>query len=511
MGAAARSGLSAGELAAVVLELEPLLVGAVVLDATPLAANDDLLLVLRQGSQKHFVLVALGGGRARLGTTTRRFPAAAFAQGPRTAALRAALLGATCTAIEHAPGERRCTMAFAAAAGPLRLVVELFGSRGLWTLLGKDDVVLELSRAVTTQVRTLRNGDRYTAPPPRDGAPGASEPHSSVRFAPPLLPAIDAHFTAADLQSERERLRQRLQTAIDRGIQRATLRIQGLEAQLAAAAHADELRQEADLMLAYAHTVPRGATAMAVPDPAIDGAQRPIALDPSQPVIAQAQARYRRARTLADGAAIAADRHAAATTERERIAALAQLLAQAADKAGADLDAALEAVQTGLRQLLLPGAPKPGPAARSKAASTADAATNYRRFVSIEGYPILVGRNNEQNDRLTMRDARGNDLWLHVGGGRAGSHVIVRLPKGKTASLETLLDAGMLAVHFSKARGEDRIDVLYTWRKHVRKPKGAPAGAVVPSQTRTVTVIRDPARLQRLLAGTPEDDRGNAE
>jgi predicted ribosome quality control (RQC) complex YloA/Tae2 family protein len=124
-----------------------------------------------------------------------------------------------------------------------------------------------------------------------------------------------------------------------------------------------------------------------------------------------------------------------------------------------------------------------------------------RRFVSAEGYPIWVGRNNEQNDRLTMQIANGNDLWLHVGGGRPGSHVVVRLPKGKTASLETLLDAATLAVHFSKARGERRIDVVYTQKKHVRKPKGLPAGAVVPAQTKTVTVLQDEARLRRLLDG----------
>ena len=77
----------------------------------------------------------------------------------------------------------------------------------------------------------------------------------------------------------------------------------------------------------------------------------------------------------------------------------------------------------------------------------------------------------------------------------------MRLPKGKTASLETLLDAATLAVHFSKARGERRIDVVYTPKKHVRKPKGLPAGAVVPAQTKTITVLQDDVRLRRLLDG----------
>ena len=59
--------------------------------------------------------------------------------------------------------------------------------------------------------------------------------------------------------------------------------------------------------------------------------------------------------------------------------------------------------------------------------------------------------------------------------------------------------AATLAVHFSKARGEPRVEVIYTFRKHVRKPKGLPAGAVVPSQTKAVTVHADPERLRRLL------------
>jgi predicted ribosome quality control (RQC) complex YloA/Tae2 family protein len=81
----------------------------------------------------------------------------------------------------------------------------------------------------------------------------------------------------------------------------------------------------------------------------------------------------------------------------------------------------------------------------------------------------------------------------------------VRLPKQKTASLETLLDAATLAVHFSKVRGEPRIDVVYTQRKHVRKPKGLPPGAVVPAQTKTVTVQHDERRLRRVLDSADGD------
>ena len=170
-----------------------------------------------------------------------------------------------------------------------------------------------------------------------------------------------------------------------------------------------------------------------------------------------------------------------------------------------DLSAQLEPLRQQLRRLgaLPKPPPTPGAAKPTKAADDTRG-ENVRRFVSAEGYPIWVGRNNEQNDRLTMRLANGNDLWLHVGGGRPGSHVVIRLPKNKTASLESLLDAATLAVHFSKARGENRIDVVYTAKKHVRKPKGLPAGAVVPAHTKTITVHRDEARLARLLGSSAD-------
>ena len=76
---------------------------------------------------------------------------------------------------------------------------------------------------------------------------------------------------------------------------------------------------------------------------------------------------------------------------------------------------------------------------------------------------------------------------------------MVRLPKGKTASLETMLDAGTLAVHFSKARGAGKCEVTYTQCKHVRKPKGLPPGRVTVTHQKTLIVVADASLLQRIL------------
>lgn len=516
--AAALRGLSAAELAAAVAELQALR-GATVLEVVPLAGApgcDDLLLVLQlpqqalpqaavEHARKAFVLLAPGGPRARVGTTSRRWPKDAFLRGPTRDALHRELAGATLHHLVQPDGERRCTFGFRTAAGDRQLLVELFGARGLWALLDAESRVLLLSRDVQTAVRTLRLGEPYVPPPAAAVAVGEMpRAEAEPRFAAPVLAAIDAYYTEHDLAADGLLLHEQLLRAASRALQKATQKAQGIGAQLADAGRSQALRQEADLMLAYAHTAKRGSKAMTFPDP-LTGDPRTIELDPSKPVVVQAQALYEKARRLDDGRAMSEQRLAEATAQVALLEPVVARLRGLAPEA-VDLREALAAIRVELQGLSVvprerpaaPGRPKKSPEPRGE---------TFRRFVSAEGYPILVGRNNEQNDRLTMRTAKGNDLWLHVGGGRPGSHVVIQLPKQKTASLETLLDAGTLAVHFSKARGESRIDVIYTHKKHVRKPKGLPAGAVVPSQTKTVTVHLDEARLKRLLdsAGGDQD------
>jgi predicted ribosome quality control (RQC) complex YloA/Tae2 family protein len=119
-------------------------------------------------------------------------------------------------------------------------------------------------------------------------------------------------------------------------------------------------------------------------------------------------------------------------------------------------------------------------------------------FRSKDGFSILVGRNNAENDKLTMQVARGNDVWMHVQH-QTGSHVVVPVPRGKTISLDALLDAANLAGYFSKIRGARKIPVDYTYVKYVRKPHKAEVGMVTYSNNKTIIVAPDSERLKRLL------------
>jgi predicted ribosome quality control (RQC) complex YloA/Tae2 family protein len=102
----------------------------------------------------------------------------------------------------------------------------------------------------------------------------------------------------------------------------------------------------------------------------------------------------------------------------------------------------------------------------------------YRRIV-IEGFEILIGRSDEENDTLTFDVAAPQDYWLHVGGGTPGSHVVVRVPEEDAeVPKEVLARAAMLTAWHSKARNARRVDVHVCRVRDVSKRRGAPAGEV---------------------------------
>ena len=494
------TGLGSGELAAAISELATNLTDSVVRDVARLAERDDLLLFLEKGSRRITLQIALGAPRARIATTARRFEKSSFATGPLVDRLAERLQGARLAALVQPAGERRVSLEFGHDEhGRLSLEVELFGNRGLWALLDSKGRILELSRIPSDSERKIEPGLPWT--PPR-GKGATSEAPS--RFPPPALAAIDAHFTAQDLEEEASRERTRVQQTLGAARKRLTHKIAGLTTQMQEIAKVGEVRRRADLLLAYSFGIQRGQTEVLVPDPDQDGATLRFELDPSKPIRAQIEAIYERARRLEDSSEIAKAR--LAETERE----LLDVVALEARLEAASEDAEFDSLRTELVELGWLAKPRAAAApAKAKPDAKLHKATkgeSFRRFQSLEGFSILCGKSNAQNDKLSLRVAAGNDLWFHVGQGYAGSHVVMRVPKGKTASLDSLLDAGTIAIHFSKARAATVCDVDYTFAKFVRKPKGFPPGKVTITQNKTLRVRLEKARLDRLLAGTSGEE-----
>ena len=111
------------------------------------------------------------------------------------------------------------------------------------------------------------------------------------------------------------------------------------------------------------------------------------------------------------------------------------------------------------------------------------------RSVTIDGFEVLVGRGARENDELTFHVARPNDVWMHVGGGTPGSHVVIRNETGGDPPREVIEKAAQLAAWHSKARGAPKVEVHYCRAADVSKEKGAPAGQVQIKRFKKIKVV----------------------
>ncbi len=109
-------------------------------------------------------------------------------------------------------------------------------------------------------------------------------------------------------------------------------------------------------------------------------------------------------------------------------------------------------------------------------------------FLSSDGMQILVGKSSKDNDTLTFKTAKNDDFWFHVAG-YAGSHVVLKNPaKLSTPPPLSFIEAAQLAAYFSQARNAPKVEVHYTQRKFVSKPKGAKPGLVRLKEHKSVSV-----------------------
>ncbi|MCQ2579845.1 MAG: NFACT family protein [Treponemataceae bacterium] len=115
----------------------------------------------------------------------------------------------------------------------------------------------------------------------------------------------------------------------------------------------------------------------------------------------------------------------------------------------------------------------------------------------INGWHILVGRTAAENDELLRHHVKGQDWWLHARDW-PGGYVFIKNQNGKSVPLDTLLDAGNLALFYSKGRKAGKGDLYYTQVKHLRRAKNAPKGTVLPSNEKNLSISLDKERLKRI-------------
>ena len=499
----ARLNLDAAQVAALARELHGLARGARVKEVVGLPPADVVLVLEKDGERGvRRIRVSADAEAPRLHVQHERTELHDGPLGPFFRRLQQELAGATLAEVVPVAGDRIALFEWRdAAPGERRaLVLELFGRHANLVWLGRGDVVLDLLVPPPAGKKDARLavGKPWSAPP-RSGRAAAAEtsaPWEAFRAnAPeratdaPLSLLVESALGAQAVEARAAREKKRVDERIARKLERARSLARGLEQRLAASQEHERVQQDGELLKAHLGELARGMTSIEVDDFfAADGARRKIALEAKLSPHENLARVFDRAKKLERALATVAEELALA---REKLAALEALRARLADEEAEAVEA--DAVERGLLEPPQVAAPedrkKAPPAPRLP----------YKAFRGLRGAEIRVGRNAKDNDQLTFRHARGNDLWLHTAD-TPGSHVVLRIDeRGKEPDPEELLDAAHLAVHFSPLRGASRARVHVARQKEVHKPRGAKAGLVTLSGGKILELRLQPDRLQRLL------------
>jgi len=499
------------EVAALVAELAPVLIGArldKVFDRPP----HGFLLRFKAPEGKRNVLVSTRPGLARLHLVDEPGESPESLS-DEASALRALLGGARVVAVDQPGADRLMRIRF--ASGPaesvrtIDLVLELFGGSG--RLL----VIDETSRRVRFRHGRggIETGERYRFPdpPPRPAAPGFSIPFEPRALLPAELHGREAPFhrfielrlSGEEARRDREERREGILVRLRRETKRRRSLAEKLAEERAEAAKWERWQRWGELLKGALPELRRGLAAATVTDWFEPGAPpTEIPLDPVLTPLENVERCFRRARK---------GKRALASLD-ERLAALAAELADAEERRAAVESAAAEdpASETAAFERAFAwlasaerARPERAPAAPRKGEGGAPAKRGPRRYRTREGLEVLAGRNARENEELSIRLAHGNDLFFHRAD-RPGPHVIVRVPKGKSAAPESIDDAAYIAAYLSGWRGPDHALVVWTEAKHVRKPKGLPLGKVLVHRTREHRVEFREGRIGALAAAEGE-------
>lgn len=120
-------------------------------------------------------------------------------------------------------------------------------------------------------------------------------------------------------------------------------------------------------------------------------------------------------------------------------------------------------------------------------------------FISQDGFDIYVGKNNIQNDELTLKFARPIDIWMHTKN-IPGSHVII-VANGQTIPDTTLNEGAMLSAFYSKAKNSSKVPVDYTEKKNVKKPNGSKPGFVIYETNKTAYITTSEEEIKKIRRG----------
>jgi predicted ribosome quality control (RQC) complex YloA/Tae2 family protein len=452
------------------------------------------------------LLLCARPGVARI-SALRALPRAPAAPPPLAQWLRAHLAGARLRGVPMEGADRQVRLRFDTREEKLSLLFSILGPRSNVYALDAGERVVGSARPLSETRRDLSPGGEWR--PPEGGPPGEGADRFASVADDALLEAIEKHYAQREEAADQAALAKRVAQALRK--QRAAIerKLRLAREDAAKAADAGKWKRFGEILAANLSAIAPGERALEASD-FESGARVLIPLDPAMSPAENKDDYFRRARK-AERTALKAAREVAEA--EDRLARLGALEGRVA-AAGEDADALAQLSRDPeLAHLLERFAPQPAPASRSpekrrewRLGKTVLASRLVPKvYVTCDGLEVWVGKNDEGNDLLTTRLARGNDLFFHLEG-NPGSHVVLRTEgKGEDAPPQSVLDAAELAVHFSKAKNATRAAVHVVPIKNVSKPSGAKPGLVYVTRGRTLQLRRDPARLQRVLGARVDE------
>lgn len=307
------------------------------------------------------------------------------------------------------------------------------------------------------------------------------QPAADITTFETLGELLDAYYIG---KAERERVNQQagsLVRVVKNELKKNQAKRKKLLATLADAENADTLKVMGDLLITYPHLVEKGMTSVAIENYYDNNNLLTIPLDPKLNGLKNAEKYFNKYRKLRTAVAYVNEQMALTDAEIDYFNNIVAQLDVASPKDVEDIR--LELTTGGYTRANKKNKQKPK-------------VSQPDRFVSSDGTLIEVGKNNLQNERLSLKQADRRDIWLHVQK-IPGSHVVIR---DANPSDETLIEAAKLAAYFSKARDSANVPVDYLPAGKLRKPNGAKPGFVIFEGQQTLYVTPDANLVRQLQA-----------
>jgi predicted ribosome quality control (RQC) complex YloA/Tae2 family protein len=441
------------------------------------SAYDVIILKVHGRGQTKQVLVSLSPGACRLHETFRPFPKSAkplrFAE-----FLNSRIINSRIEAAEQLGDNRIVRLLVRQGSSQYRLYLRLWSNAANFIVTAEDGAILDAMRRLPKRGETTGGRYRPEDLPPQTGPAREyviRELPGEKSFNEKIDDWYAEHGGALSLDTLREQARRNFEGSLGR-LSASLEKLKSREAEFAAA---DRLREYGDIILANTGSI-RAGDSWFEGDNFYGGGIIRIKLDPDKSPAAQAEAYYAQYRKAKTGLAGIREEIAAGERERER---LEQKLAALLE----------ETNPLALQKLLKAGGPKSGETNPAAARDKKRPGLSFRR----NEWLIIVGRDATENDELLRRHVKGNDLWLHARD-FPGSYVFIKQRPGKTVPLDILLDAGNLAIFYSKGRNNGEGDLFYTPVKYLRRARNGPRGLVLPTQEKNLHIKVDEKRLREL-------------